>query len=353
MWDKYKGLFLIVGVLIVLGGAGFFVYLGAQRQEQGQKQHKKTTMQSSEKSIVNTATAGKYLENVKQVATPTKEKIDSLANKTTENRIYFGSYKEDSGKININASGILGIEQWEGDKKTEDVFHVWNITLSNDNTELYMNLEINRFFIISFIPWVDYFKVNTINRLLTIDQFDPEKGILRFRFKFSEIDKDGVSVNMRLIFEDGWVYITKFKALGNMTNLSNVLKSIEFRIPEYTYIKNFPVKLYGFKSIEQKKYDELISTFSENDMAVFKKVGEYVYSESFMSELLKEMFPAIDQNKPGILKDTELAIIQGAIEEKFFLYCVKEGMSKKALTQLTTIFEQESNKDLLKQQPAE
>jgi len=63
---------IIVTVLILAIG-GYFAYLDIQKQ-----QHKQTNMQSSKKSIVDTATAEKYQENVKQNATPTKGKADIL-----------------------------------------------------------------------------------------------------------------------------------------------------------------------------------------------------------------------------------------------------------------------------------
>lgn len=50
MWDKYKGIFLLVGVSIVLGGAGYLShYLNAQRQNKKEESSKQATILPDEK----------------------------------------------------------------------------------------------------------------------------------------------------------------------------------------------------------------------------------------------------------------------------------------------------------------
>ena len=122
-------------------------------------------------------------------------------NETTENKMLFGFYKEVSGKIDLNVLCNIGIEQWEDNKKSENIVHVWEITLSNDtNTDFYVDLHVERYALLgNDTSIVNSFEVNTINKLLTIDKLDFEEGIFRFRFKFTETSNDVVFVDRKSV----------------------------------------------------------------------------------------------------------------------------------------------------------
>ncbi len=130
-------------------------------------------------------------------------------NETTENKMLFGFYKEVSGEIDLNVLCNIGIEQWEDNIKSENIVHVWEITLSNDtNTDFYMDLHVERYALLgNDTSIVNSFEVNTINKLLTIDKLDFEEGIFRFRFKFTETSNDVVFVNIRFITENNILYL--------------------------------------------------------------------------------------------------------------------------------------------------
>ncbi len=271
-------------------------------------------------------------------------------NKTAGNRMQIGRYKKNSEKTKLYVTCSLGIEHWEDNKRIDGVFYVWRILLHNDDTEIYMSLNIEKYISMEDegLLMASNFNPTTINKLLAVDKIDFEEGILRFRFRLVEESEDIVYVNMRFIIDDAYMYLTKFKALNTITTVTiDELITIEYKIPEYTYVRNVPIKLNGFKTIEQKKYDDMLSTFSENEKTIFENVIKYYSSESYMSELemrIKKIFPDytledIDSGKVK-LNDTELAKIPDTMKEIIYEYCVKEGMSKEATTQVTTYFEQ-------------
>mgnify|MGYP001207440745 CR=1 FL=1 len=269
-------------------------------------------------------------------------------NETTENRMLFGRYKEVSGKININVICEFGIEQWIDNKKDDDYLQVWNLYIASNNyTILDANLSISEYGLYDKDSvLVRKYWTDTVNKLLTIEELYFKNGTLRFEFKYSEIE-DPVSVNIRFIADNGFLYLTKFKALSttsrySTTDMSTELIIKEYKIPEYTYIKNVPVKMTGYKTIEQKAIDEMFSSFSDNDKAVFKKLAIYVTSEGFWSEAekrIEKLFPDytledIDSGKIQ-LEDAEITKLFDLFTEAIHEYCVKEGMSKEAIAQTT------------------
>jgi hypothetical protein len=288
--------------------------------------------------------------------------LESVVNGNNDeaNRLYFGHYNEESGEVNISCD--FGIEQWENNKKVDDaLFYVWHFTLSNSMglggvENPYVSLTIDKFG--TFYEdedgvMIEQLDINTSNKLLTIENFDLGKGILRFKFKFSEIFNaiEPTIVNIKFIVEEGIMYLTKFKAICSYTTTpTEELVNIEYKIPEYTYFKNISVKLNGFKTIEQRKYDEMLSSFSKDDKAVFEKLMKYLTSASYKSEVenrLKKVFPDytledIDSGKVK-LNDTEMAEIPNTMNEIIHEYCVNEGMSKKATTQVSTYLKEGLN----------
>jgi hypothetical protein len=113
--------------------------------------------------------------------------------------------------------------------------------------------------------------------------------------------------------KDGYIYLDSFKAIGIARGiLSDSMSFIEYKIPKYTYILNVPVEMRGLRSMDDKKWDDMIISLSKEDQTLWKKYKATsaqrckAWEKTGDDQVLKKIIPNYETRKSGLEKGGEL-----------------------------------------------
>ena len=112
---------------------------------------------------------------------------------------------------------------------------------------------------------------------------DWKNGKLDFTITFT----DGNKTEVMIRFEEGngILYMDSFKALGVARGfLSDSMSAIEYRIPEYSYTLDMPIRFNGLKSEGDKKRLEFENSLSAADRSIWLANNESLFREPTLQE---------------------------------------------------------------------
>jgi hypothetical protein len=108
-------------------------------------------------------------------------------------------------------------------------------------------------------------------------------------FTVVNTDRSTIEVMLRLTKKENNLYLDSFKATGIARGVfSNSLTAIDFKIPKYTYTLNVPVKMNGLRTREEKDWDDLLATMSNEDQKIWNNFRAAPPKECGTSLLLPE-----------------------------------------------------------------
>lgn len=145
----------------------------------------------------------------------------------------------------------------------------------------------------------------------TINTYDSSEGTLKLihvDWKNGEIDFSFVTPSLnplhRITFkisirtgildvetkDTKFRYLRSFQAFAMFITPSGDFRTIEKRIPPYTYTLNVPVTMFGLRSEDDKKWDDLLSSLSQQDQEAWEnyQAEGFVYKCRFFDDLFEE-----------------------------------------------------------------
>jgi len=242
----------------------------------------------------------------------------------------------------------FGLELWEEGKKSDRIFQQWDLEciLASDKP---VSCTLKRTYVI--IPgeghggFISIHNHSTENGTLKFQVFDWKNGLLDFFVIYPKGDRMPVLIRLKPSSElPNYFEVETFQAKDvAKTFFSQELVAQEWRIPEYTYTLNVPIRLEGKKSEFQKVKDELMSSLSPKDKQVFDSLKtadrgcldfniwlngmpEFRYLEERLKEIERKMTEA--KGKQGTFKElqdqrkaveSELMALWGSEEFKKFV----------------------------------
>lgn len=240
----------------------------------------------------------------------------------------------DEGQREYRLTLNIGLEQWEGEKKSETRYFLWYMTCVHPQPsyttpnpfDTYCHLERTIFTLWgkghSDMPnTVSVKKGDTDDNTIQLRNVDWEKGILNFAVLHTgALDPEGskIEVSVRLQYADDplhSIYLKSFKALDVAHGLfpDSEVAILEYRVPQYGYTLNVPFDIRGFRSKEQKVMDEIIASLSKPDLATWKSVGKDIPLPP-MKEIFKTLFPDFDFENDTLTKQHEENLLESMLE---------------------------------------
>ena len=244
----------------------------------------------------------------------------------------------------------FGIEQWEGSKRTTRRHQVWKLKCSfppyfppPNQTECDLERTVvDRWNLQSEEKWIIAVKKHaTHDGTLKIKKIDWAKGILGFTVISEDLGLGETEVLIRMKYERNYIYLDSFKAFAVARGLiGDSLTSIEYRIPEYEYTLELPLRMKGFKSAFRKRLDDVIDSLDDRDRRIWSKLEAGSQLLEFPdTETLRKILPNADQIDKG---EQEIApedwkrlveFVLGTDRERF----LNAGMSDDAVKKLTAV----------------
>ncbi len=65
------------------------------------------------------------------------------------------------------------------------------------------------------------------------------------------------------------------------------MEAIEYRIPEYTYTLDIPVRMRGLKSESDKRWEEMLQSLSQQDRAIWEQLEDKTPPSLILAEIRK------------------------------------------------------------------
>ena len=182
---------------------------------------------------------------------------------------YLGFVKETESGVEYSLIFNFGLEQWENKKRSENLFHQWYLSCTYPDSvtrqlTTWCSIETDTFWISGEETIVHKENLYTSNGTLKLISVDWERGVLDFSMMHE--NKTTTEVKIRMIIKDKFIYLNSFEAFAIARGVfSDSLSPIEFRIPQYTYSLDMPIKIRGLRSENDKKWDDLFSSLSNAD----------------------------------------------------------------------------------------
>lgn len=181
----------------------------------------------------------------------------------------------------------FGIEQYENNKKADFRLQNWILNCSYpneyaerpDKTYCYLNRTVyDRILTEDIGTTVTEHFHSEADRNLHLQPVDWTNGKLDFTIRFT--DGNTTEVMIRLKELGGILYMDSFKALGVARGFwSDSMSALEYRIPEYTYTLNLPIRFNGIKSEDDKRREEFENSLSASDRAIWLAKAETLFRE--------------------------------------------------------------------------
>ncbi len=225
---------------------------------------------------------------------------------------------KDSGPeylLNFN----FGIEQWENGERHEEMNEQWLVkchfpSIFTKKPTTYCSLDRTKFWLLKDDALATSLKYESIEETLKLIHADWESGVLDFSIVHK--DKTTTEVKIRMIIEEKSIYLSSFQAYTIARGVfSDSLAPIEFRIPQYTYTLNVPIKMRGLRSEEEKKMDDLLSSLSQQDQKAWtdfkvegaKKCDLFPYRKTHTEEqMIKEIIPGWEEGRELTVGELDL-----------------------------------------------
>ena len=153
----------------------------------------------------------------------------------------------------VSFNVAFGVEQYENSEKSDILWEQWQLTCQGP-FDRSCSLERTCFWNTGEFGTTIAIKEHKSNDgSLKITDMDWKKGILNFTLIHKGLlDNPGnkTDVSIKMEWRDNVLYLTGFKGLSTRRGLMDPseLNTIEFRIPEYSYFKQAPIEMPGFKS---------------------------------------------------------------------------------------------------------
>jgi len=188
-----------------------------------------------------------------------------------------GFVKDDRYVLSVH----FGIEQWENGKKSTFRVQQWDLSCLSPSEGGKTSCSLTR---TVFDNWaglgtavVQSHNHYVEDGTLLVRNADWKKGQLDLAVMLPNLGKseEPVEVAIRLAYENDSIYLDSFKAFGiHREVFGDSVVSLEYRIPEYDYTMQVPVKVRGMKSEETRKSDELFRSLSLSDAALWRTLAD-------------------------------------------------------------------------------
>ncbi len=138
---------------------------------------------------------------------------------------------------------------------------------------------------------------------LNLTHVDWQEGRLDFNVILT--DRNTIEVTVLLSFDDKWIYLKDFKAIGVARGISSdTMSALEYRIPEYSYTLDVPVRMKGMRSEGQKNLEDMLQSLSQEDRMIWERSQEEGELGTLLDTVelepkLRELFPDYDEIKAG------------------------------------------------------
>ena len=165
-------------------------------------------------------------------------------------------------------------------------------------------------------------------------------------------DKSTIEVMLRMKFKDGSIYLGSFKAIGIARGIfTDSMVPLEYKIPKYTYIMDVPVEMRGFRSMDDKKWDDMIATLSRQDQISWEKFKATIGTKCKIfdkipdEELMKKIIPNYERRKPELDKGAELTLEEKSswgnyVAEEYAKCLANSGISKDGQKKIVDLLKQ-------------
>jgi len=267
----------------------------------------------------------------------------------SELRTYVGSITEDK-HYSISMLGF-GIEQFEGGKRTTHRFQLWDLLcnyppdpLVGQPNETYCHVErtvLNRSGEdMGLGTYIGQYLHSTLDGSLKLTNVDWNEGELDFQLIL--VDRTTIEVKLRVGYQDTSIYLKDFKAIGIARGIvSDTMEAIEYRIPEYTYTLDIPVRMKGLKSESDKRQEEMLQSLSQQDRAIWEQLEDKTPPSSFLEghdfdQRLRQIIPEYDAIKAGEreLTPEEERKTEGLILAEIRKWLERQGFSVEGLQKI-------------------
>ena len=171
----------------------------------------------------------------------------------------------------------FGIEQYEDNKKSDFRLQNWALDCSYpdknsgrpDKTVCFLKRTVyDRLFTEDIGTTISEHLHSESDGNLQVRPVDWSHGKLDFTIEFTDGNTAEVMVRWKEL--DDTFYMNSFKAIGVARGrFSDSMSSIEYRIPEYTYTLEMPIRFNGLKSEEDKKRLEFENSLSLGDRKIW------------------------------------------------------------------------------------
>jgi hypothetical protein len=244
----------------------------------------------------------------------------------------------------------LGLEQWE-DSELTAFREQWLLIcrypveyVKGSKTHTYCALERTTIYYWVGMPGgaiVHRYKHALDDGTLQISHVDWRRGMLDFDIIY--LDKSKINVIMNMKYLGSNIYLNSFKAVSTKRLLlpEDSIITIEYKIPEYTYMLDVKFEIRGMKTAKQKTHDEFINSLSEQDRLVYENESREGIlfpdiPEKELEQKLKEKFSYAELENLDKKSDEDWTPDEkegmGSILKELTTHMVEKGLARSRLS---------------------
>jgi len=249
---------------------------------------------------------------------------------------YIGFYKGKGGSAEYHLTFNFGIEQWENNKQSTNQYQKWFLRASFPQPATKKRTTRCSLERLVITMWPETSLGTVISQhnhyqedgTLKLQRVDWEKGILDFSIALADLST--IEIALRMGLKNDRIYLKSFNAIGIARGMfSDTMTAIEYKIPKYTYTLDVPVKMTGLRSENDKKWDDMIGTLSEEDQIAWEKSkaeGAKCVDKEFDGNL-KKIIPDSETRETDLTLE-EKAKLEAAFFEQFNKCLSKSSISR-------------------------
>jgi len=233
----------------------------------------------------------------------------------------------------------FGIERWENGKRSEKSYELWNLNCSSHNIvskkpTSWCSLDQNFFWLHREDAVITFsHNFDSSEGTLRLIHTDWENGVLDLDIVHG--DKSVTTVKIRMVLKDEIIYLRSFSAFAIRRGLSpdSPITPLEFRIPDYTYIVNVPVKMRGFRSEKEKKWDDILSSLSQQDQEAWENyqaegLNKCDLRNTSTIDQFREKIPDFKKRQVEIQKGGEMTTDEKSLLKEYALGPMSECLAR-------------------------
>ena len=251
----------------------------------------------------------------------------------------------------------IGLEQWEGEKKSRIHYQIWHLSCTNplpsytpsNRFDTFCHLERTFFRLWAldettkpnstlFPSTVAVIDHSMSDDTLKIRRVNWEQGILELSAMHTgAFDPEGskIDISIRLKYigigsgpeNHSTIFLRSLKAIdiayGVMSD--GTVAALEYRVPEYSYMLEAPFKIKGFKSREQKKRDDLARSLNDEDRLKWRVFMDGPEMSQAWTQDIATILPDFDPQQESLTKEQRKvvgehilkAIVEALVEQGF------------------------------------